>query len=254
MTTKLDLLERITIPKAPKGGVTRKSILLKGFAKCGKSHNTLHLPGKTIVVAADPNTDTLEKVRLERPDDIVAVDIRDWKDFDPGFINLVKNRELDFENIVIDSIDFLYAKLIDKIQGHKAKLGFDEWAEALNAQRRLTFELVSACRPQSGKRNYNLVATAHLHAQTNAEGGLVAYETAIQGSFRSKIEAYFDFILIADKETKRNAATKEPEDHYFIRTVRPNNYHTCSGRKGWPARVNSLEEIQKIISEEASTN
>ncbi len=252
MTTGLDLLARMTVPAEPEG-TTRKSILLKGKPGTGKTWNALHCPGRTIVIAADPNRDTLLTAKAERPDDIIELEVRDWKNFDPGFINLVKNRELDCENIVIDSIDMLYAKLIDKIRGNKAKLGFDEWAEALNTQRRLTFELVEACRPQPDKRNYNLIATAHIQEQTNPEGGLISYETSIQGSFRSKIEAYFDFVLITDSEMKRDPTTKVVSNTTFIRTVKPNNYHTCKAPIHWPARVDSLEEIQKIISEEAST-
>ena len=67
----------------------------------------------------------------------------------------------------------LYAILVDKERGNRTKLGFDEWANVLNAQRRVTFELTQACRPRKDKRDYNFIATAHIQTQTNADGNLV---------------------------------------------------------------------------------
>lgn len=254
MSNVTDLLARISVPKLTQP-CRRKSILLKGKSGTGKTWNALHMPGPILVIAADPNRMTLEMMQTQR-DDITEVYIDKWTDFDPHLINLIKNRELEYETIVVDTADMLYGVLVDKERGTKAKLGFDEWANVLNAQRRVTFELVQSCRPQSGKRDYNLVATAHIQEQTNSDGNLLRYETAIQGSFRSKIEAYFDLVLLSDDETKFVDVPGGPKTRKkttFIRTISPDNYHTCKAPLHWPARVGSLEEILKIIDEDLST-
>lgn len=248
MSNAQELLARITVPKTEP--CRRKSILLEGEPGTGKTYNALHMPGPILCIYADNNRMTLEMMGQER-DDITEVRVETWADFDPGLVNLIKNRELDYETIVVDSIDALYAILVDKERGNKTKLGFDEWANVLNTQRRVTFELTQSCRPQSGKRDYNFIATAHLQAQTNADGNLVRYEPAIQGSFRNKIEAYFDLVLLADDETKfiqqPGQTQKVRQKSCFIRTISPDNYHTCKAPITWPSRVASLDEIQKLI-------
>lgn len=253
MTTKADdLLARLTVPDQETPD-SRMSILLEGEPGTGKTHNALRQAGKTLVVYADNNRATLTTAKLDPALDITEIRIDKWKDFDPLIVNLIKNREFEFDNIVVDSYDALMQLLVDDCRGLKVKLGFDEWANVLNSARRVTFELTQACRPREDKRDYNILCTMHLQAQTDADNRIIKYEPALQGSFRSKVEAYFDLVLLSDSETLFDPDTKERTKTTFIRTVAPTNYHTCKAPLHWPSRVNSLEEIHKIIAEEAST-
>lgn len=248
MPITAELLARITVPQtAP---TRRRSILLEGEPGTGKTFNVLQMPGPILCIYADNNRMTLEMIQQQR-DDITEVRVETWADFDPGLINLIKNRELEFETIVVDSIDMLFAIRVDKERGNQTKLDFDNWANVLNTNRRVTFELTQACRPRENKRDYNLVATIHIQAQTNKDGNLIKYEPSIQGSFRNKIESYFDLVLLADSETKYvqvpNQTQKIRKKTCFIRTISPDNYHTCKAPIHWPARVDILGDIQVLI-------
>jgi len=236
-------------------------MLLLGDAGTAKSHNVLTLPGKTLAIYADNNRMTVKKLKRMPQHDITEArfDVKNWSEFDPELLDKMKNRELDFDNIVIDSIDMLQGVLCDKIRGNKSKLDWDDWGNVLNTFRRITFEFTQACRPQEGKRDYNVIATSHFQPQNGPDGNLHCYEPKIQGGFRRDIAAYFDLVLLADVEVKYVQVPDEPQkvrqNNYFIRTVSPDNYHKLkTGGKHWPARVADLGAIQKLIDDDLNTN
>ena len=150
----------------------------------------------------------------------------------------------------------LYNVFIDKERGHRTKLDYDNWTNVLNTQRRCTFELVQACRPRDGFRDYNIVTTVHTKRSSDSDGRTTAIECHIQGQFRDIIEGYFDLVLIADYETKNvtipGTTTKERRKTHFIRTVENDNYSTTKTPEHWPARVNTLADIQKLIDNDIS--
>jgi len=245
------LITRLSVPKAQNN---KRSIMLSGFSGAGKTYSALQMPGSILCIYTDKNRDTLSTIQNTR-DDILEISIEEWgKDWVP-LIRAIGNREIKVENIVVDSMDALITVGIDGIRRKVGgKLEFDHWEEVRVMSQQATFELTQACRPIGGKRDYNVVVTMHLQAQTGKQDELIKYEPAIQGGFRQKIEQYFDFVLLADKETKMVDGTnnkKVRKKHHFLRTVEPNLYYTCKARQEWPPKVKDLKEILSLLDKKS---
>jgi len=244
------LIERLTVPRVSNN---RRSVMIAGMPGKGKTEAVLQAPGPIGCVYTDRNRDTLLKMMALRGD-ITEIGIDSWsRDWKP-FQSALDNRELPFESIVIDSLDELYGIGAEHI---KAKAGgtmeFDQWEELRVLGKNLTFSLTQATRPYKDRRAYNVLCTMHLQAMTGKKEELLRYAPAMQGSFRDKIEQYFDFVLLADSETKMvdlPGGKKEKRKQYFLRTVEPSPFYTCKARSGWPSRVEDFNEVQALINQE----
>lgn len=248
MTSANELLARITVPKTPP--CRRASILLEGQPGTGKTYNAFRLEGKTLGIYTDSNRATLDMLKAQGHD-IHEVEIKNWKeDFDPFLLVKLKNRELDFDNIVVDSIDALFELWITEKQQRVKKFSHDEWAELLGIQTRVTYELTNLCRPRQGQRDYNFVATCKIQDTKDDQGIIFKYEPMILGSFRGKIEAKFDYVLQTDSEMVSEQVAggkRERRKNLFIRTVPGDNYHSTKAPIHWPAKVGSLKDIHDLI-------
>jgi len=253
-TDKVDaLIERLSVPKVTNN---KRSYMLSGRAGVGKTHAALETPGSILCVYTDRNRDTLLAMQ-DRRDDITELAINDWdKDWKPLQV-AIDNRQLPFDNIVIDSMDELLTIGLEDIKRKAGgKLEFEQWEEVRVMSKKTTFTLTQAPRPHLDLRAYNVIVTMHIQAQEGKNSELIKYQPAILGGFRDKIEQYFDFIFLADSETKmvKDPATQKSERQkfYFLRTVEPSAYYTCKARSGWPARVESFNEILELIDSASS--
>jgi len=245
-TQTQELLARLGTPQTSNN---KRSILVVGRPGSGKTHAVLDVPGPVLFISADTNRDTLIYA-MEQRSDITEIHISDWKKDWYPLRDAIKNRELDYETIFVDTYTSFSGVLVDGIAAQAGgKLDFDQWGEILTSNRNACFELVQACRPYKERRAYNVVVTCHLADIVDKKTkSLIRYGPQIAGSFREEIEGKFDFVLLADSEVKRvpsaaDPKVKVPKKSYFLRTIEPSTFYTCKARSEWPARVENLGEI-----------
>ncbi len=239
------LIDKLKVPPTPPG--LRRSLLLKGDSGTGKTHFALQAPGPIGLIYQDCNRMTLETICQQR-DDITELHVDKWDDAE-SFVTLLKNRQLPYESIIIDTLDMLYTVMLNHIRGSRANLTQEMWGTALNTYRRTTHEMTAAVRPRGDHPGYNVIAVSHLSKVTDKEGNIVDITPAIQGQFKDKLESYYDLVLLADqKVTTKVVSGQEPvsKKQCFVRTI-SQGLNNCKAPLDWPARFDTYAEFEKCL-------
>jgi len=208
----------------------KRSVLYIGKAKTGKTHFALSWP-KTFVIYWDENMSTLLKFDTAFIKKNTKGENLTFEDFENKILPAIKNRTIDAETIVIDSVSFMAQVLrqaevpaIEKGKSNRAK-----WGEVFDRLWQVFKDLAEVTQPDLAnpdRRTYNLVCTVHERDVMDEDGNLVRYDPSIQGQFKDWLSKFFDTVLVTDIEYERvsKGNTVERVPRYIVHSIPPNRY------------------------------
>jgi hypothetical protein len=222
-------LQRLTVESVETMG---KTVLGKGPSGSGKTTLALSFPEPLIFAYADKNRDTVGQALLSgrKVDPIL---IRHWGDYQDVFVPTVKNRLVEANTIVVDTIDFMATLGTKAIKGTKSGLSQNDWGAFFDKMWDTTSDLTEAASPTQTHPGYNIVFLSHTKQVTDEDGKLLRHGCSIPGSFVDKIEDFFNYVLICEAGVvgRQDGNTIKKERQFKILSVPPNRYHTCKGGK-----------------------
>lgn len=212
------------------------TVLYKGNAGTGKTHNILSWPGPIAVAYFDSNLLTLRQA-MKSGVDVTPYFCKDWNQFANEFVPAVVNREIDAKTIAIDTIDPLGIKMQQDIQGSRPRLTQADFGTILNRWIDTFGQLIESTKSIGDTPGYNFVAAVHLKDVISGDSGNVTrYAPQIMGAFKDTLEQFFDWVLLCEAASKAKTVGGKSEYYkeFIVRTVPPNPLHTCKGG-GLPA-------------------
>ena len=241
--------------------VPKLSVLLKGKPGAAKTHTALSFPGPILYLYADPNLETARQLCKAR-NDIVAVRIADWKNYHKDIRAVLGDRsslEVDkvpVKTVVLDTWSFFAGQITKDLQGPQGKMQMQDWGMLLNRQQEALLELVTMTLPMempdgSTHPGVNIVVNCHTKENFEEGGALHSIGLAIQGSFSTNMEAYFDYVLLLEARVATTIVNSKAVDtkEYVIHSIPPPK-HTCKGgnlppKITVPAGANPFDELNK---------
>ncbi len=243
------------------------SVAATGDAKQGKTHFWCSFPRPIVCLYTDTNTQTADgfisdagegditMLRMPSVGNTEKTASDDWSFYSTQFVPAVQNREIEAETIVVDSYSALADTLVRHIKGG-GEMTIPAWGRVLSTHQDRMYALLSATQHVEGKRNYNIVVTCHLDADTGKSDVILKYFPAIQGAFKKKFNGMFGSVFImrseATKETVNDRMVSTGVDHFML-TVPPSDMYNCgdgvggkAGKAALPPRLeNTYEALVK---------
>ena len=232
-------------------GESKESIGYKGPSGTGKTHNAASWPTPIKIAYFDKNLKTIsELVKGGLDAEVFLFDY--FKEFEDNFVRKVIHREFDAQSIVVDTVDFMAALLMQDVQGSKARLAMADWGTILGKLRRTCSDLTSATSPFGERPSYNVILTYHLMDITNDDGALQKTAPKIPGQFKDELEAYLDTVLYCTSQISSSAVKQPgggtkmvPSKQFICHSVPPNPFITCKGGGLPPQTPGDYESLRK---------
>lgn len=213
------------------------SVLLKGTSGTGKSQLAHLFPPPVFSVYTDPNRRTVMDLKAAGRE-IDARRVTEWPQFSRFIVPAVVNRQIPASSIVVDTWDFLFAQMIEDIRGSRPMMQIQDWGTVLSRANESVLSLVSATAPWKDHPGYNIIFTCHTKKITDDKGNITEIAPAIQGQFKDSLEAFFDVVLICDKDFRtfpRKEGPSEKKRVFLLRSVPLDpRVETCKSTANWP--------------------
>ena len=241
MTTNLsttDPLAELLSVNAENVQEQKLSLLYKGPPGSGKTHNWLTFPGKTVALYTDKNMATVTEA-IGRGVEARLVIPKSWSEWADVFVPAVRNRMVDAENIVVDTVDMLTKLMWREIQGTRDKLRIQDFGTGLDRMTRTINDVCSAATHQPGERSYNIVMCSHVSDVTDDSGALVKTTCSVMGQFKDVVESLFDYVLLTAAEVKTDIVEGKAQKtkSFFCHTIPPTRYHTVKAPAYFPHEI-----------------
>lgn len=244
------------------------AVLFKGRAGAGKSTAALSFPGPHYIVTADLNDETNREGALDgKLFGGAHIGRGEWGHYADIIVPAVVNRRVQVENketgewipaqtIVVDSISFLAQICMHDIVGNNDRTQRD-YGRLLDRLQDTTASMLSARKPMRNQKNeithpgYNIVFTCHLRDLTDTEGNVLSVAPDIDGQFRGRIDACFDYTLLCKSEMKTSLVEipgggkrAEKSKQFTLYAAAPDAKTECKGGR-LPAEL-IIEEGQSV--------
>ena len=204
------------------------TVLYKGAAGTGKTHNILSWPQPIAVAYFDKNLKTLRDA-MDAGVDVTPYFCKDYKQFYNEFVPAVVHHEIDAATIAVDTLSPLGIMIQNDVHPNIEKpVTIPEWGIILNRWLDIIGMLVNSTKHQEGKPGYNFVAAVHLKDITTDKGVLIRVVPQLSGAIHGMLEQYFDWVLLCEAKIKTKG-NETPTKDFSVRTIPPTSYHTCKG-------------------------
>lgn len=251
------MTSNLQIPKLTSSNIAqiKKSILYKGRPGTGKTHNILSWPGKTILLYFDTNLVTPSdavadgKLELWRPDNVAQLQNE--------ILPMIRHRELNVENIGIDTLSSLAAQVFHWLEG-KRGANQHTWGRLKQVLDDVCWSLNSTTAfHKEGLPSYNCVCATHVsdvwEGKDEARRVVRANQPAIDGKFQDRAEGFFDNVLLANtKPTTEtiNGKVTVTGQKFFCYAVAPTTKDTCKSQGLPPIVGGTYPELMEAWGEE----